>query len=100
MNKSVEITPYNVRLLFGTESVPARTCIIIKRSNDGIIAGKVFESRVYSKDHGMIIKLDRSDKIFSYPTDRFFLPYITASRRVCSERLAIRVAPPSVVCQG
>ena len=93
-----EITPNNVRLLFGSESVPTNTNIIIKGKGKWT-TGKVIESRVFPELCRMVIKIDKTNQIFSYPIDRFFLPYISVSRTAVSSKIAVSVTPPTVVCR-
>ena len=95
MLDTIEITPSNVQLLFGSESVPIKTNIIIKRRG-GWISGKVIKSRVFYRLCRMLIKIDSTSQIFSYPTERFFLPYISAPRRAASAMVTVSVRPTTV----
>lgn len=95
----IEITPHNLRSLFDCENIPLNTSIIIHASEKRFIIGKVVDSRVFSKLHKMVIKIDKTTELFTYPSNRFFLPSIAVSRKIISTKVAVSVMPP-VVCQS
>lgn len=96
----VEITPTNINLLFGTDNIPIGTAIIIKMSKSNYVTGKVTESRIFSVSQRMLIRIDKINDIFSYPANRFFLPYIASRHSLLSSKIMVCSATPSVSCQG
>jgi hypothetical protein len=94
---TIEITPTNVKKLFGKLAVPVNTNIIVQHSKNSPVMGKVTQSKVFTEFNRMIVKIDKSTQLFSYPRDRFFLPYITTSHREMKIKLAVGVTPLATV---
>ena len=94
MIKPVEITPENVRLLFGKTTIPERTQITVKLCNGGLVAGKVTISQIFPEIGKMVIKIHSTSDTYSYPRDRFFLPYIGIPRKRVESSISVINASP------
>ena len=89
MLKPVEITPQNVRSLFGDATIPERTQIVVVHSKAQIVSGKVTISQVIPEAGKMVIKIHSTSDTYTYPGDRFFLPYLSASRQRAASSIAV-----------
>ena len=98
MFNPVEITPQNIEYLFQSTTIPKNTKIMITCSNKFLVSGNVLQSTVSRQNNQMLIKLDNIDDVFGYPRYRFFLPYITISRKLVTNKIPVQI-PPSIQCK-